>query len=53
MWPKLELPAQWWRLYRAFDGGDGGGSAFHQRQWTRLALERCMIVTAFGALQLG
>jgi hypothetical protein len=53
MWPKPEPPAQQWWLYHTFDGGDGSGGAFRQRQWTWLALERCTIVTAFGALQRG
>jgi hypothetical protein len=49
MLPEPEHPAQRWRLYRTFDGGDGG--AFRQQRQTRLALERCTILTTFGALQ--
>jgi hypothetical protein len=33
-------PVQRWRLYRAFDGGDGGGGASWLQRWTRLALVR-------------
>jgi hypothetical protein len=33
-------PVQRWRLYRAFDVGDGGGGdASRLQQWARLALE--------------
>jgi uncharacterized protein YjiS (DUF1127 family) len=41
MYPEPEHLAQRWRLYRAFDGVDGG--AFRQRRRTRLVLERCTI----------
>jgi hypothetical protein len=51
--PEPEHPALRWRLGCAFDGVDGSGSAFRQRRWTRLALERCTIGIAFGALQHG
>ncbi len=53
MYPEPEHPAQRWRLYRAFDDGDGGGGAFRQQRRTWLALEKCKIVTKFGALQRG
>jgi hypothetical protein len=33
-------PAQRWRLYRAFDGVDGGGGASRLQRWSRLALAR-------------
>jgi uncharacterized protein YjiS (DUF1127 family) len=53
MYPEPKHPVQRWRLYRAFDGVDGGSGAFRQRRRTRLALERCTIEIEFGALQHG
>jgi hypothetical protein len=50
--PDPGAPAQRWRLYRAFNGVDGGG-AFRQRLRSRLALERCTLLTAFGVKQRG
>jgi hypothetical protein len=37
---ELDPLVQRWRLYRAFDGGDGGGSASRLQRWSRLALVR-------------
>jgi hypothetical protein len=51
MLPEPEHPAQRWRLYRAFDGDDGGGGASQQRRWSRLVLGRCTILSVFGDLQ--
>jgi hypothetical protein len=35
---ELNPPVQRWRLYHAFNGGDGGGSASRLQRWSRLAL---------------